>query len=88
MRLRTGRRPLCVIPEGGNSSLEVSYKQMFARRLEGQTSAPVPAVHGALDRCRAFFWPSLSTKHVNQVNKAPRRAYRMGPGRSGERGGR
>ncbi len=28
--------------------------------------------------------PALSTQRIYQVNKAPRRAYRMGPGRSDE----
>ncbi len=44
-----------------------------------------PRPMDVLDRCRAFRLPSLSTQHTNQVNKAPRRAYRMGPGANGKR---
>ncbi len=43
-----------------------------------------PRPMDVLDRCRAFHLPALSTQHTYQVNKAPRRAYRMGPGRSDE----
>ncbi len=42
---------------------------------------------GHFDRCGAFHLPALSTQPIYQVNKAPRRAYCMGPGRSDERGG-
>ncbi len=46
--------------------------------------ASAPRPFGRLDRGRAFHLPALSTQRIYQVNKAPRRAYRMGPGRSDE----
>ncbi len=69
MRLTTGRRPTRVIPKGGRTLVSAMCKHMFAKRNEGQTSAPAPVVYRALDRFGAFHLLSLSTQCTYKINK-------------------